>query len=103
MPHRPDSLRWRSWVSRHFTPTAVVVVGGTLALVVAASDYRDHRQAQRDTQAMYQGLVDGLGAIARLQYEIQEAWLWGMVEYKTAFDSIKRLSPTHYRAGKRLT
>jgi len=73
MPHRPDSLRWRSWVSRHFTPTAVVVVGGTLALVVAASDYRDHRQAQRDTQAMYQGLVDGLGAIARLQYEIQEA------------------------------
>ena len=36
------------------------------------------------------------------QYEIQEVWLWEVSEYKTAFDSVKRLSPSHYRQGKRL-
>ena len=38
MPSRPNTLHWRSWVSRHFTPAVVVVVGATLALGVAASD-----------------------------------------------------------------
>jgi hypothetical protein len=36
------------------------------------------------------------------QYEIQEAWLWDVAAYKKAFDSVKRLSPSHYRRGKRL-
>jgi hypothetical protein len=36
------------------------------------------------------------------QYEIQEAWLWEVSAYKTAFDLIIRLSPSHYRQGKRL-
>ncbi len=36
------------------------------------------------------------------QYQIQEAWLWEVDAYKAAFDSIKRLSPSHYRKGKRL-
>ena len=36
------------------------------------------------------------------QYQIQEAWLWEADAYKAAFDSIKRLSPSHYRKGKRL-
>ena len=73
MPNRPTTLRWRSWVSRHCTPALVVVVGGTLALGVAASEYADHQRAQRNTRLMYRGLLDGLGAVADLQYEIQEA------------------------------
>ncbi len=36
------------------------------------------------------------------QYQIQEAWLWEVGAYKAAFGSIKRLSPFHYRKGKRL-
>jgi len=36
------------------------------------------------------------------QYEIQEAWLWALSAYIAAFDSFKRLSPAHYRQGKRL-
>ena len=36
------------------------------------------------------------------QYEIQEAWCWDASAYKAAFDSIQRLSPAHYRKGKRL-
>ena len=36
------------------------------------------------------------------QYEIQEAWLWEASAYKAAFDAIQRLSPAHYRKGKRL-
>lgn len=36
------------------------------------------------------------------EYEIQEAWLWEVTAYKVAFDLIKRLSPAHYRQGKRL-
>jgi len=55
----PRARQWRSWLSRHCTPTTVVLVGGALALLVAASDYRDHQQAQRDTHRMYRELVDG--------------------------------------------
>ena len=33
-------------------------------------------------------------------YVIQEAWEWGVEEYKDAFDVIKRLSPDHYRKGR---
>lgn len=33
-------------------------------------------------------------------YVIQEAWEWGVEEYKDAFDTIKRLSPEHYRKGR---
>lgn len=36
------------------------------------------------------------------QYEIQEAWLWHVSAYIAAIHSIKRLSPSHYRHGKRL-
>lgn len=36
------------------------------------------------------------------EYEIQEAWLWEVTDYKAAFDTVKRLSPAHYRQGKRL-
>lgn len=36
------------------------------------------------------------------QYEVQEAWLWEAAAYKTAVDSVKRLSPFHCRKGKRL-
>jgi hypothetical protein len=35
-------------------------------------------------------------------YEIQEAWLWEVSAYKAAFDTIKRLSPSHYRKGTKL-
>ena len=54
-----NSRRFRSWLSRRVTPTTVVIVGGALALLVAASDYRDHQQAQRDAHRMYRELVDG--------------------------------------------
>lgn len=33
-------------------------------------------------------------------YVIQEAWEWGVEEYKDAYDAIKRLSPDHYRKGR---
>ena len=33
-------------------------------------------------------------------YVIQEAWEWKVDDYKLAFDSLKRLSPSHYRKGK---
>lgn len=36
------------------------------------------------------------------QYQIQEAWLWDVQAYQDAFDSVKRLSPEHYRKGRRL-
>lgn len=36
------------------------------------------------------------------RYEIQEAWLWDVSDYKSSFDSVKRLSPAHYRQGKQL-
>jgi len=35
-------------------------------------------------------------------YVIQEAWLWDVSDYKQKFDEVKRLSPSHYREGKRL-
>jgi hypothetical protein len=35
-------------------------------------------------------------------YQIEEAWLWEVEPYRKAFESIKRLSPIHYRQGKRL-
>ena len=44
-----------------------------MTAAVAAFEYRDQRRAHHDTKLMYQGLVDGLGAVADLQYEIQEA------------------------------
>lgn len=36
-------------------------------------------------------------------YEIQEAWLWDVVTYERAFDSLTRISPMHMRQGKRLS
>ena len=73
MPFRTDTSHGRSWVSRHFTPAVVVVVGAVLALGVAASEYSDHQRAQRTTRLMYRGLLDGLGAVADLRGDIQEA------------------------------
>ena len=36
------------------------------------------------------------------QYTIKEAWLWDRESYISAFDNIQRLSPAHYRQGKRI-
>ncbi|QBG46074.1 hypothetical protein EGM51_01090 [Verrucomicrobia bacterium S94] len=36
------------------------------------------------------------------QYEIEEAWLWDVEEYKRRFDQKKRLSPADMRAGEAL-
>ena len=33
-------------------------------------------------------------------YIIQEAWEWNVKDYKDSFDTVKRLSPAHYRKGK---
>lgn len=35
-------------------------------------------------------------------YEIREAWLWHVDDYRAAFDSVSRLSPEHMRQGRRL-
>jgi hypothetical protein len=35
-------------------------------------------------------------------YEIREAWLWSVGDYRQVFDSVARLSPDHMRMGKRL-
>ncbi len=35
-------------------------------------------------------------------YEIQEAWLWNVEEYRQAFEHVTRLSPSHMRQGRRL-
>ena len=35
-------------------------------------------------------------------YEIEEAWQWEAAAYQEAFESVKRLSPAHYRGGTRL-
>ena len=32
-------------------------------------------------------------------FVMQEAWVWDVQDYISAFDSIKRLSPNHYRKG----
>ena len=43
------------------------------------------------------------GSEPRMQtYEIEEAWLWEVSAYRTAFDTVKRLSPSHYRKGTKL-
>jgi hypothetical protein len=36
------------------------------------------------------------------EYVIQEAWLWEVGAYRTAFQEVARLSPAHYRGGRRL-
>lgn len=36
------------------------------------------------------------------RYNAQEAWSWNVEDYRARFDAIKRLSPAHYRDGKRL-
>jgi len=35
-------------------------------------------------------------------YEVQEAWLWDVDQYRVEFHEIKRLSPLHLRKGVRL-
>ena len=35
-------------------------------------------------------------------YQIQEAWIWEASEYKSKFHDLARLSPDHYRQGKKL-
>ena len=35
-------------------------------------------------------------------YVIQEAWAWGVSEYRQSFEGQKRLSPADYRRGRRL-
>ncbi len=35
-------------------------------------------------------------------YEIREAWLWPVDDYRTAFDSVSRISPEHMRRGRPL-
>jgi hypothetical protein len=35
-------------------------------------------------------------------YNIQEAWLWEVDPYRQAFESVKRLAPSHYQRGTRL-
>ena len=35
-------------------------------------------------------------------YEIREAWIWDVDDYKKAFHLVARLSPDHMRKGKRL-
>src|SRR5262245_41088133 len=62
-----------SWIARLRTPAALFLVLGAIAALVAAFEYRDQQRVHRDTQQMYRGLADGLGAVADLQYEIQEA------------------------------
>jgi hypothetical protein len=36
------------------------------------------------------------------RYELEEAWLWEVGPYRTAFENQKRLSPADMRRGKRL-
>lgn len=36
------------------------------------------------------------------EYDIYEAWLWEMAEYRNAFEAVIRLSPDHMRMGRRL-
>jgi len=35
-------------------------------------------------------------------YTIQEAWEWGVEDYRRRFETVDRLSPTHMRQGRRL-
>ena len=34
------------------------------------------------------------------KFEVQEAWLWDVESYRTAFQEVSRLSPSHLRKGK---
>jgi two-component system, sensor histidine kinase and response regulator len=54
-------------------PGALFTLIGVVAAAVAALEYRDQRRVHDDTRQMYQELAAGLGAVADLQYEIQEA------------------------------
>ena len=36
------------------------------------------------------------------QYEIEEAWLWEVADYKNAFKGVKRISPTNMRNGEKM-
>lgn len=36
------------------------------------------------------------------RYEVVEAWLWDVNSYIEAFDALTRLSPKHYRGGRKL-
>ena len=36
------------------------------------------------------------------RYVIQEAWLWDVEAYRSSFHVMGRLSPTHYRGGRKL-
>ena len=36
------------------------------------------------------------------EYDMQEAWMWSMEDYRANFDDKKRLSPDDYRRGERL-
>jgi PAS domain S-box-containing protein len=63
----------RSWTRQLRTPAMLFLVLGAIAALVAAFEYRDQQRVHRDTQQMYRGLADGLGAVADLQYQIQEA------------------------------
>jgi len=72
------------------TPAALVAAVGLVTAAVTGLEYRDQRRAHHDTQLMYQGLVDGLGAVADLQYEIQEARR-GMLYALTTTDSNRQV------------
>ncbi len=37
------------------------------------------------------------------KFEIQEAWQWDVDTYKSEFENVKRISPSHMRKGKCLT
>jgi PAS domain S-box-containing protein len=67
---RPLHRRLLHWLR---TPAALVAAVGLVTAAVAALEYRDQQRAHHDTKLMYQGLINGLGAVADLQYEIQEA------------------------------
>jgi len=37
-----------------------------------------------------------------VEYQIQEAWLWSVFDYKASFAAVQRLSPEHMRQGEKL-
>ena len=36
------------------------------------------------------------------RFEMQEAWLWDVADYKSAFDGMARIGPSHMREGKQI-
>jgi PAS domain S-box-containing protein len=70
---RTRPVETRHWAGRLRTPALLFAAGALVAAAVAVFEYRDQQRVHRDTQQMYRGLADGLGAVADLQYEIQEA------------------------------